>query len=156
MANATMTSEDNYHSALAAARRRGGGAEGSQKRGADEDRPPWLIAFLGVGLYSLFMIPVVFIVPPLVPVLNYCVVLALWLWAKMRGLKPPTFSSSLNTGAGKVAARLAGPEVQAAAGAAQAAESIPGASVGASLFFVVFSSGITPFIYLASLWWNNR
>lgn len=153
-----MTSEDGYRTALAAARNQSGSAgAGSEENpgGGAESSPPWLIAFLAVGLYQLFIIPVAFLIAPLVPVANYLVVAGLWLWSKMHGLKPPTLTSGLKNPAVKKAVTVAAPEAKAALGAAELAEKTPGVGVGASLFFIVFTSGITPLIYLTALWKNN-
>ncbi len=136
---------------LAEARQQSGtGEEESKDEGTEagkpsKETPPWVVTFLAIGIYSLVTIPLALFLAPVVLVFNYLVVAGLWLWAKMRKLKPPTFGSSLKGPVGQAATGGAG-------AAAQATDAVPGADIA----FLVFSSGITPLIYLSALWWNNR
>ncbi|MBI4132157.1 MAG: hypothetical protein HY474_00825 [Candidatus Sungbacteria bacterium] len=95
----------------------------------------WFMVLAGTAMASLFALVLGFI-PPLAAAVNFLVVLSLWMWAKHHGLRPPTFASAARKVGGKLGA---------------AAEQIPGSD-----FIYIALGGITPLIYLAALWWNNR
>ena len=111
----------------------------------------WLIMFIAVGIVSLIAWAASFLIPVIATaVINYLVVFAVWLWAKSRGLKPPTFAPATK-GVTGAALKAAGPGGQAAAGAVSIADRAPGSDI-----LYVALGGITPVIYLSALWYNNR
>lgn len=157
MVNATMTIEDKRRAGLNAARNaspaQNADEGGPRKHAASSAKaaPPWVIIFLAVGLFSAVVWVAGIFINFIAVIFNYAGALALWLWAALAGLKPPTFSSELKGVGGKIA-KAAGPEGQAASALASAAEKVPGASFA----FVIFSSGVTPLMYLFALWRSNR
>ena len=113
------------------------------------DSAQWFLMFSAAGFFWLIGLGMDLLIPFVTIVMNYCVVFALWFWAKTKGLKPPTFFSS----AGKLSklAAVAGPEAKAASSAAGALGQAPGSDI-----IYIGLGGITPIIYLSALWWNNR
>lgn len=158
MADVTMTKENERRAGLNSARNahqaknaEDGASSSSRAATPAKAPPPWIIIFLAVGLFSAMVWVAGIFINFIAVILNYVGALALWLWATLAGLKPPTFSSELKGIGGKVA-KAAGPEGQAAVALASAAEKAPGASFA----FVIFSSGVTPLMYLFALWRSNR
>lgn len=97
----------------------------------------WALLFAAAGLVWLLGLLLDLLIPLVTFIVNYLVVLGLWMWAKAKGLKPPTFASA----AGGVVGREG----------ATAVAAVPGSDV-----LYILLGGITPLIYLSALWWSNR
>lgn len=111
--------------------------------GGNVSTATWMLLFLAVGLLWCVSLLSNLILPVVVmTILNYMVVLSLWLWAEIKGLKPPSFGSSLKKA------------VQAAAGANPSggvADKIPGSSL-----LYILTGGASPMAYLIGLWFANK
>ncbi len=111
----------------------------------------WMIMFTATGIFWLIALATSFLIPVIATaVINYLVVFSLWLWAKSKGLKPPTFATAAKGAAG-AALKAAGPEGQAAAGVVSVADQAPGSDI-----LYIALGGISPIFYLTALWYNNR
>lgn len=146
----TMTIENRRREELLAARREaengeetaGENAPAAAGRHSKASRAPhWLLAFIAVGFVWLIGLVLDLIIPFITFIVNFLTVLALWMWAKSSGLNPPTFAA---------AAKIAG------GGGGQAAGKIAASLPGSDLLYILSSGAISPIIYLAALWWNNR
>ena len=145
-----MTIENRRRAELLAARREAENGEETAIENAPaaaglhsetSQTPNWLLALIAVGFVWLIGLLLDFIIPLITFIVNFLTVLALWMWAKSRNLNPPTFAS---------AAKIAG------GGSGKAAEKIAALIPGSDLLYILSSGTISPIIYLAALWWNNR
>src|SRR3989344_16715 len=111
----------------------------------------WIMMFIAVSIFWLAGLATNFLLPAIINIImNYLIVLWLWVWQKPKGLPPPPFATATKGAAG-VALRAAGPEGQAVAAEAAAADQVPGSDV-----LYIGLGGITPMFYLSALWYNNR
>lgn len=116
----------------------GGGANAqSAPDRAKVSTAQWLLMFSAAGLAWLGGLLLDLMIPAVTLLVNYLAVLGIWMWAKMRGLQPPTFASAMRGAA--------------VPGAASAQAALPRSDMA-----YVLLGGITPILYLAALWWNNR
>lgn len=120
------------------------------------DITPAQWAFIGFACFGVWVIGLLLdlIIPFETFIANYLTVLALWMWAKGKGLNPPTFFSSINKGAA-VTQVATGPAAGAGKGAVKVGEALEKAVPGSDIVYILVS-GVTPLIYFFGLVMGNR
>ncbi|MBI2054690.1 MAG: hypothetical protein HYT39_01170 [Candidatus Sungbacteria bacterium] len=125
----------------------------------------WLLLFAVAGVVTLISAGLNLISGVLGFALNYGAVFMLWIWAKGKGLKPPTFTSSTKFTIKDPKAlatykkwesemNQAGVTGGGAGGVGGALESVESAIPGNDIIFIALG-GISPAVYIFGLWMNN-